>query len=34
MAEELKENIEEGLNKKLMRYYYHLKGMIELERKQ
>jgi len=31
-AEELKELIEEGLNKKLMRNYYHLMGMIELER--
>ena len=31
-AEELKELIEEGLNKKFMRNYYHLMGMIELER--
>jgi len=30
-AEELKELIEGGLHKKLMRYYYHLMGMIELE---
>jgi tetratricopeptide (TPR) repeat protein len=32
-AQELKHIIEKGLNKKLMRYYYHLKGMIELQRK-
>jgi tetratricopeptide (TPR) repeat protein len=32
-AEELKELIEKGLNKKAMRYYYHLMGMIELQRK-
>jgi tetratricopeptide (TPR) repeat protein len=30
-AQELKRIIEKGLNKKLMRYYYHLKGMIELQ---
>ncbi|MFX0206261.1 MAG: protein kinase [Candidatus Hodarchaeota archaeon] len=32
-ADELKVMIEEGLNKKHFRYYYHLVGMIELERK-
>jgi tetratricopeptide (TPR) repeat protein len=33
VAEELKEMIEKGLNKKLIRLYYHLAGRIELERK-
>jgi tetratricopeptide (TPR) repeat protein len=32
-AQELKHIIEKGLNKKLLRYYYHLNGMIELQRK-
>jgi len=31
-AAELKEMIETGVNKKLMRVYYHLMGMIELKR--
>ncbi len=31
-AEELREMIEQGMNKKLMRHYYHLMGMIEIER--
>jgi tetratricopeptide (TPR) repeat protein len=30
-ADDLKEMIEKGMNKKLMRYYYHLTGRIELE---
>jgi tetratricopeptide (TPR) repeat protein len=33
VADELKEMIEKGLNKKLIRFYYHLVGRIELERK-
>jgi len=32
-AQELKEMIEQGMNKKRMRQYYHLMGMIEIERK-
>jgi serine/threonine protein kinase len=32
-AQELKEMIEQGMNKKRMRRYYHLMGMIEIERK-
>ena len=32
-AAELKELIESGLNKKAIRYYHHLLGMIELKRK-
>ena len=32
-AVELKELIEKGMNKKLMRFYHHLMGRIELERK-
>jgi len=32
-ADELKELIDKGLNKKAMRCYYHLMGMIELEKK-
>ncbi len=32
VAEKLKESIEKGLNKKAMRYYFHLIGMRELER--
>jgi tetratricopeptide (TPR) repeat protein len=32
-AEELKGMIESGINKKKIRYYTHLAGMIELERK-
>ncbi len=32
VADELKEMIEKGMNRKRMRYYYHLMGMIELER--
>jgi len=31
-ADELRELIDKGLNKKAMRYYYHLMGKIELER--
>jgi serine/threonine protein kinase/Tfp pilus assembly protein PilF len=31
-ADELEELIQKGMNKKLMRYFYHLTGMIELER--
>ena len=31
-ADELKELIENGMNRKAMRLYYHLMGMIELER--
>ena len=31
-ADELKEMIEIGMNKKEIRYYYHLRGMIELDR--
>jgi tetratricopeptide (TPR) repeat protein len=31
-ADELRELIQKGLNKKYMRLYYHLMGMIELER--
>ncbi len=31
-ADELKELIETGMNKKAIRYYFHLIGMIELER--
>jgi tetratricopeptide (TPR) repeat protein len=30
-AQELKEMIEQGMNKKLMRQYYHLMGRIEIE---
>jgi tetratricopeptide (TPR) repeat protein len=30
-ADELKQLIDRGLNKKLMRFYYHLMGIIELE---
>ena len=33
-AEDLKEIIDKGINKKLMRMYYHLMGLIELEREQ
>jgi serine/threonine protein kinase/Flp pilus assembly protein TadD len=32
-AQELKEMIEQGMNKKRMRRYYHLMGMIEIEKK-
>ena len=32
-AAELKELIESGMNKKAIRYYHHLMGMIELKRK-
>jgi tetratricopeptide (TPR) repeat protein len=32
-AAQLKEMTEKGLNKKAIRFYYHLMGMIELERK-
>jgi serine/threonine protein kinase/predicted Zn-dependent protease len=32
-AEELKTFIQEGMNKKSLRFYYHLMGMIELNRK-
>ncbi len=32
-AQELKETIEQGMNRKRMRHYYHLMGMIEIERK-
>jgi len=32
-AEELKQTIESGINKKKIRFYTHLAGMIELERK-
>jgi tetratricopeptide (TPR) repeat protein/tRNA A-37 threonylcarbamoyl transferase component Bud32 len=32
-AQELKELIEQGMNKNRMRRYYHLMGMIEIERK-
>ena len=32
-AEELKRLIEQGMNKKIIRRYYHLEGMIELERR-
>jgi serine/threonine protein kinase/Tfp pilus assembly protein PilF len=32
-AAELKALIEQGLNRKAIRYYYHLMGMIELEKK-
>jgi serine/threonine protein kinase/Tfp pilus assembly protein PilF len=32
IAGELKELIEKGLNKKAIRYYYHLRGMIELKK--
>jgi tetratricopeptide (TPR) repeat protein len=31
-ADQLKESIEKWINKKLMRYYYHLQGKIELKR--
>ena len=31
-ADELKKMIEEGMNKKEIRYHHHLRGMIELER--
>jgi len=31
-ADELRDRIREGLNKKMMRYYYHLKGMIEMDK--
>ena len=33
VADELKELIEQGMNKKVMRHYFHLMGNIELERK-
>ena len=33
VADELKETLEKALNKKLIRFYYHLAGRIELERK-
>ena len=32
-ADKLKELIEKGMNKKIMRFYFHLMGNIELERK-
>ena len=32
IADELKELIEKGMNRKTIRFYYHLLGMIELER--
>jgi tetratricopeptide (TPR) repeat protein len=32
-AQELKELVEQGMNKKQMRRYYHTMGMIEIERK-
>jgi len=32
-ADKLKELIEQGMNKKIMRFYFHLMGNIELERK-
>jgi len=33
VADELKELIEQGMNTKIMRFYFHLMGNIELERK-
>jgi serine/threonine protein kinase/predicted Zn-dependent protease len=32
-AEEFKERVEKGMNRKEIRFYYHLMGMIEIERK-